>query len=64
MPTFIYRCPKTGLKVQGWLAEAAAPNERDTYEAVTCTACNQTHLVNPWTGRTLGDGEGAANPPT
>ena len=63
MPTFIYRCPKTGFKVQGWLAEAVGPAEPDTYQAVACTVCNQTHLVNAWTGRTLGDGEPITSPP-
>jgi hypothetical protein len=58
MNAFLYRCPSTGLNVQGWVADDP-PAERDseTYEAVTCTACTRIHLVNPKTGRTLGDDE-------
>jgi hypothetical protein len=60
MPSFLYRCPKTGLKVQGWLPDAVPRPDPNTYEAVTCTVCNQMHLVNPWTDRTLGDEEAPA----
>jgi hypothetical protein len=55
MPPFIYRCPTTGLKVQGWFADDTSAHEGDTYETVTCTACSQLHLVNRSTERTLGD---------
>jgi len=54
MATFVFRCPSTGLKVQGWSAEEI-PDEPNTYETITCTACGQLHLVNPSTGRALGD---------
>ena len=46
-----------GLNVQGWFADDASGNEGETYEPVTCTACRQVHLVNPKSGRTLGDDE-------
>src|ERR1700688_1202488 len=49
----IYRCPTNGLKVQGWFADAPA-DEGETYETVTCLACNGLHLINRRTGRTLG----------
>ena len=53
---FVYRCPNTGLNVQGWLeSEPAADREADLYEAVTCTACARVHLVNPRTGRLSGE---------
>jgi hypothetical protein len=55
MPTFIFRCPNTGLIVQGWSAEEIPDDEPDTYETITCTACGQLHLVNRGTGRVLGD---------
>jgi hypothetical protein len=52
---FLYRCPNTGYRVQGFVAEdvseSAAPED---YEAVTCLACQAVHLVNPKTGRVLG----------
>jgi hypothetical protein len=55
--TCIYRCPATGLNVQGWFADDVSANEGETYESVTCLACRQTHFVNRSTGRTLGDDE-------
>jgi hypothetical protein len=57
MGPFIYRCPATGLSVQGWIADDPSEGEAETYEAVTCTACTRVHLVNPETGRVLGTGE-------
>jgi len=54
MATILYRCPNTGLQVQGWFADNGSANGNVTYEAVSCTACRQLHLVNPMTGKTLG----------
>ena len=53
MAPFLYRCPSTGLRVQGWSAEEVPPNDGDIYETVTCIACQQVHLVNPSTGNVL-----------
>ena len=56
MATIIYRCPTTGLNVQGWFADDPAHADADdTYELLICTACTKLHLVNPKTGRVLGD---------
>ena len=56
MATIIYRCPTTGLNVQGWFADdPGRADADDTYEAVLCTACTKLHLINPKTGRVLGD---------
>lgn len=44
MVPFTYRCPRTGLQVQGWVADDLIDGE--TYESVTCTACGRAHLVN------------------
>jgi hypothetical protein len=56
MATIIYRCPNTGLNVQGWFADdPTRADANDSYEAVLCTACTKLHLINPKTGRTLGD---------
>ena len=56
MPVFLYRCPHTGLNVQGWSADQ--PGEEDSaFEPVTCTACTRVHLVDPKTGRVLGAGD-------
>ena len=53
MPLFIYRCLNTGLRVQGFSADDVVVDAH-TYEPVICTACKQTHLVNPATGVVLG----------
>ena len=56
MATFLYRCPKTRLRVQGWVADEPTQPEQ-SYEAVTCLACGSVHLVNPASGRTIDDGD-------
>ena len=55
MATFVFRCPKTGFKVQGWSAEAIPDDEPDSYETIACTACGQLHWINRASGRVLGD---------
>ena len=54
MAAFIYRCPNTGLRIQA-LAAAEMTEDENKYEPVTCVMCRQVHLVNPWTGKVLGD---------
>ena len=54
MGTFIFRCPNTGLNVQGWSAEEISDDDRATYETIACTACGQLHFVNRETGKVLG----------
>jgi hypothetical protein len=53
MPLFLYRCPNTGLRVQGFSADDVAVDAH-TYEPIVCTACKRTHMVNPATGVVLG----------
>ena len=56
MPTFIYRCPVTGYNVQGFIADDPTKNKDDeAFHTVTCIACTRVHLVNPKTGRVIGD---------
>jgi hypothetical protein len=55
MATFLYRCTKTGLRVQGWVADDSGQPEKQSYEAVTCPACGGVHLVNPASGKTIDD---------
>ena len=55
MPTFLYRCPKTSLRVQGWVADDPTDSEAERFEAVTCLACTSVHLVNPKTGKVVGE---------
>jgi hypothetical protein len=56
MAAFLYRCPTTGLRVQGWLADNPAQHG-EHYELVNCLACAGRHLVNMATGKTLADEE-------
>jgi hypothetical protein len=57
MRIFLFQCPATGLKVQGFAAEAVEHGDRETYELVGCLACGQAHLVDPNTGKTVGVNE-------
>jgi hypothetical protein len=57
MGAFIFRCPTTGRNVQGWFADHVAGNEGETYESVTCLACQQVHLLSRLTGKLLGNDE-------
>jgi hypothetical protein len=54
MPLFVYRCPKTGYRVQGFSAEDVAADQH-VFEPVTCLICRQIHHVNPITGAVLGE---------
>jgi hypothetical protein len=54
MPPFLYRCPSTRYRVQGFIAEEI-PADSETYHAVTCILCQRVHLVNPATGMVLGE---------
>jgi hypothetical protein len=55
MPAFVYRCPNTGKLVQGWTAEDPYETPADAYEPVRCIACVAMHMVNPKTGKVLGE---------
>jgi len=45
MPTFIFTCPKTSMKVQHWI-DSDRDSDKTEYEALTCHACNQVHFIN------------------
>jgi len=57
MPTFLYRCPNTGLNVQGWVADDPTESGSEQFEPVTCLICTRVHLINPKTGKVLGEDE-------
>jgi hypothetical protein len=57
MPSIMFRCPNTGYRVQGWIAEDASDADENTYESLTCAACQQMHSINPKTGQVLGGSE-------
>jgi hypothetical protein len=52
MAIFVFRCPNTRLRVQGFVADD--PADTEAFEPVTCTACTRVHLINPKTGKVLG----------
>lgn len=54
MSSFLFRCPVTGLQVQGWLDDATKEKRR-SFITVACTACSGSHFVNPVTGEVLGE---------
>jgi hypothetical protein len=55
MPTFIYRCPTTGFRVHGDAPEEPNQDKGEHFEPVKCTACKRLHLINPKTGKLLGE---------
>ncbi len=59
MVTFIYSCPNTGFKVQGWVAEE--PADPKAIVSVTCLVCNGTHLVNPASGKSPSEEKSSDN---
>jgi hypothetical protein len=56
MTTFLYRCPVTGLKVQGWTSDEGSDQHPNTYQSLQCTVCRQIHFIDPRTGKTLAAG--------
>jgi hypothetical protein len=50
MPPFLFRCPNTGLRVQGFVAEETPNDDFDSDLPVRCLSCHQTHLVDLKTG--------------
>ena len=52
MVAFIYKCPTTGLNVQGWVADDGDAGD-DTHHSIKCLACSRLHLVNPKTRKVL-----------
>jgi hypothetical protein len=55
MPPFLYHCPKTGPRVQGWTALEESEWGDDSYEGVACLACGGVHFVNPKSGQRVGE---------
>ena len=61
MAAFLYRCPKTRLRVQGWVADEPIQSEKQNYEAMNCLACGGVHLVNPVGGKTINEDDKNSN---
>jgi hypothetical protein len=56
MALFLFRCPFTNRRVQGWSAEDVS-DDGDIYLPVECVACRRVHHVKPTTGKVLGGGD-------
>jgi hypothetical protein len=54
MPALHYKCPTTGLTVQTWSATDPAAYDDRTYENIICPICTRMHLVNPKSGKVMG----------
>jgi hypothetical protein len=58
MANVVFKCPRTGMNVQHWIAEGTLQNDpRSTYETVVCKACTRLHFINRTTGKLLGETE-------
>ena len=56
MGHILFKCPRTGLNVQHWVAEEVDPDDPQcTYETVICKAWTRLHFINRATGKLLGE---------
>jgi hypothetical protein len=44
-----------------WIADEWSRREQQNYEAVNCLACGGVHLVNPVSGKTIGEDDKSPN---
>jgi hypothetical protein len=51
MPKLMYRCPRTSVNVDIWLADEVTPVSADTYEHVMCPSCAHIHFNNKTTAK-------------
>ena len=47
MPTFLHRYPKTGMTVQGFIADDPSDANPDSYEPFKCVCFTGVHLDIP-----------------
>jgi hypothetical protein len=53
MPTFLFKCPSTGYRVQGFVGQEDESDD-GTFVPVNCPVCAQVHLVDPKTAKVAG----------
>jgi hypothetical protein len=53
--SFNYRCPITGMTIQGHAEVDEGAIEANRYKPLTCSSCGRVHLIDPNTGRLLTD---------
>jgi hypothetical protein len=49
----LFHCPNTKRRVQGWVAEKVSDD--NLFVPIQCIACTGFHMINPGTGKVLGD---------
>lgn len=47
MPAFMFRCPKTRRRVQGYVADEQISDDPDEVAVIDCVACGGAHVVRP-----------------
>jgi hypothetical protein len=57
MTTFLYRCPTTGYRVQGFVADEVTEGDECDFKPVHCLVCQRHHFVKRETGEVLGETE-------
>jgi hypothetical protein len=58
MGNVIFKCPRTSMNVQHWLADEPLSGDAScSYETVVCKACCRLHFVNRSSGKLLGEQE-------
>lgn len=58
MGHIIFKCPRTGMNVQHWLADdPASDDSTSNYETVVCQACSRFHFIHRSSGKLLGTEE-------
>jgi len=62
MSAVIFLCPRTGFKVQGWIADDAPADAGSV--PVDCPMCKGIHLVDPAFGQGQNDRSGQRGAPT
>ena len=56
MDNLIFKCPRTDMNVQHWLAdEPERGDPHSSYETVVCKACSRLHFINRSSGKLLGE---------
>ena len=58
MANVLFKCPRTGMNVQHWLAdEPASDDTGNNFETVVCQACGGLHFINRSNAKLLGEKE-------
>ena len=52
-----FRCPRHQSHTHAWISDEILESSSDnSYVTIPCTACQQSHLINPHTGAVMGAG--------